>query len=231
MALPSIIGVIMMTKTKIKLSRNTLGIMKNFSQINSNLLIKPGNTFKTKSPSNCVFAEAIVEEDFPVEVAIWDLGQFLNVVSLFQDPEFEFAENYVTIQSNNSSVKYFYSAASLLTVPTKNLKMPPTKHEFLLTQTSFAELSKAAAVLQVSDLVMKAENGIVSLTVSKKSDPSSNSFTVEVGESDEDYEYSLDMANLRLMPGDYTVSLTDTVVSRFAHTNMSLNYFVAVEKN
>ena len=221
----------MMTKTKIKLSRNTLSIMKNFSQINSNLLIKPGNVFKTKSPSNCVYAEAAVEEDFPVEVAIWDLGQFLNVVSLFTEPEFEFCDNYVTIQSNSSSVKYFYSAASLLTVPTKSLKMPETKHEFLLTQTAFSELSKAAAVLQVSDLVMKATDGVVSLTVSKKSDPSSNSFTVEVGQSDEDYEYSLDMSNLKLMPGDYTVALTDTVVSRFSHTNMSLNYFVAVEKN
>ena len=52
-----------------------------------------------------------------------------------------------------------------------------------------------------------------------------------MGESDEDFSYSLDMSNLKLLPGDYTVSLTDTVVSRFAHTNMSLNYYVAVEKN
>lgn len=221
----------MMTNTKIKLSKTTLSVLKNFSQINSNLLIKPGNIFKTVSPSKCLFAEAKVEEEFPVEIAIWDLGQFLNVISLFSEPEFDFSENYVTIQSNNSSVKYFYSAPSLLTTPTKNLKMPETKHEFVLTHGAFAELTKAAAVLQVSDLVLKAEDGVVSLSVSKKSDPSSNCFTVEVGESDEDFSYSLDMSNLKLLPGDYTVSLTDTVVSRFAHTNMSLNYYVAVEKN
>jgi gp45 sliding clamp, C terminal len=221
----------MITKTKMKLSRNTLNILKNMSAINSNLLIKQGNVLKTVSPSKCVFVEAKVDEDFPVEVAIWDLGQFLGVVSLFNEPEFEFDENYVNIQSNNSSVKYYYSVASLLTVPTKNLTMPPVKYEFELTQDTFQEISKAAAVLQVSDLDIKGENGVITLTVSKKTDPTSNSYSVEVGETDGDFSYSLDMANLRLLPGDYMVSLTDTVVSRFAHNSMSLNYYIAVEKN
>lgn len=220
----------MMTHTKIKLSRNTLAILKNFSAINSNLLIKPGNTFKTIAPSKSVFAEAKVEEEFPVEVAIWDLGQFLGVVSLFDDPEFEFDENYVRIQSNNSSVKYFYSTPSLLTVPSKNITMPKVTHEFVVTQDTFAELMKASSVLQVGDLQISGENGIVSLSVSKKSDPTSNSYTVEVGKSDEDFSYILQMDDLKLLPGDYTVSLTDTVVSKFSHNSISLNYYIAVSK-
>ena len=220
-----------MTKTKLKLSRTTLSILKNLAGINSNLLIKPGNVIKTVSPSKTLFVEAQVEEDFPVEVAIWDLGQFLGVVSLFQDPEFEFDDNCVTVQSNNSAVKYFYSAPALLTVPTKNLTMPAILYEFPLTQATFGELSKASAVLQVSDLEMRGEDGIVSLTVSKKNDPSSNSYTVNVGKTDGDFAYTLDMSNLKLLQGDYTVSLTDTVVSRFAHDTMSLNYYIAVEKN
>jgi hypothetical protein len=221
----------MMTKTKIKLSKNTLGILKNFASINSNLLIKSGNLLKTIAPSKCLLAEAKVDEDFPVEIAIWDLGQFLGVVSLFNDPEFEFNDTYVSIQSNNSSVKYFYSAPSLLTVPTKNLTMPKVTQTFDLTQSAFAELSRAAAVLQVSDLEILGENGIISMIVSKKNDPSSNSYSVEVGETDQDFSYSLDMANLKLLQGDYTVSLTDSVVSKFAHSTMDLNYFIAVEKN
>jgi hypothetical protein len=220
-----------MTKTKIKLSKNTLGILKNFASINSNLLIKSGNLLKTIAPSKCLLAEAKVDEDFPVEIAIWDLGQFLGVVSLFNDPEFEFNDTYVSIQSNNSSVKYFYSAPSLLTVPTKNLTMPKVTQTFDLTQSAFAELSRAAAVLQVSDLEILGENGIISMIVSKKNDPSSNSYSVEVGETDQDFSYSLDMANLKLLQGDYTVSLTDSVVSKFAHSTMDLNYFIAVEKN
>ena len=220
----------MITQTKIKLSRNTLSILKNFSAINSNLLIKPGNTFKTIAPSKSVFAEAKVEEEFPVEVAIWDLGQFLGVVSLFDEPEFEFDENYVRIHSNNSSVKYFYSAPSLLTVPSKNINMPKVTHEFVVTQSVFSELTKAASVLQVGDLQLCGDNGVVSLSVSKKSDPTSNSYRVEVGETDQDFAYTLQMDDLKLLPGDYTVSLTDTVVSKFSHNNISLNYYIAVSQ-
>jgi hypothetical protein len=109
--------------------------------------------------------------------------------------------------------------------------MPAVLYEFPLTQATFGELSKASAVLQVSDLEMRGEDGIVSLTVSKKNDPSSNSYTVNVGKTDGDFAYTLDMSNLKLLQGDYTVSLTDTVVSRFAHDTMSLNYYIAVEKN
>ena len=87
-----------MTKTKLKLSRTTLSILKNLAGINSNLLIKPGNVIKTVSPSKTLFVEAQVEEDFPVEVAIWDLGQFLGVVILFQYPDFEFDDTCVTVQ-------------------------------------------------------------------------------------------------------------------------------------
>lgn len=220
----------MMTTTKTKLSRNTLNILKNFASINSNLLIKPGNVIKTIAPNKCVFAEAIVEEEFPVEVAIWDLGQFLGVISLFNEPEFEFEKNYVTIHSNQSSVKYFYSAPALLTVPTKDIKMPKTVHQFIVTQTTFAELTKAAAVLQVSDLLISGEDGNVALSVSKRNDPSSNSYRVEVGKSSEDFSYTLQMDDLKLFPGDYTLSMTDTVVSKFSHNNISLNYYVAVTK-
>ncbi len=230
MAIQCIIGT-MMTKTKIKLSRNTLSVFKNFASINSNLLIKPGNMIKTIAPSQCLLAEAKVEEDFPVEVAIWDLGQFLGVVSLFDEPEFEFNDSYVSIQSNNSSVKYFYASASLLTVPKKNLSVPKFTQEFELTHSTFSELTKAASVLQVSDVEIKGENGVISMTVSKKNDPSSNSYSVEVGECNDDFSYGLDMGNLKLLHGDYTVSLSDSIVSKFSHSSIGLNYYIAVEKN
>jgi len=219
-----------MTSTKVKLSKNTLTILKNFSSINSNLLIKPGSTIKTIAPSKSVFAEAIVEEEFPSEVAIWDLGQFLGVVSLFNEPEFEFDDNFVRIHSNQSSVKYFYSAPSLLTVPSKDINMPKVTHQFVVTQQTFAELMKASSVLQVSDLELTGEDGIIALSVSKKNDPSSNSYRVEVGKTSKEFSYTLQMDDLKLLPGDYTVSLTDTVVSKFSHNNMSLNYYIAVTK-
>ena len=91
-----------------KFSKNTFEILKNFSNINSNILIKPGNKLCTITPAKNVMAEAEVEEEFETEFGIWDLSKFLGTISLFDDPDFEFSEKYVMIRSaTGSCVKYY----------------------------------------------------------------------------------------------------------------------------
>ena len=93
-----------------KFSKQTFEILKNFSTINSNILVKPGNTLSTITGAKNVMSEAKVAEEFDVEFGIWDLSKFLGTISLFQDPEFEFEEKYVLIKSSTGScVKYYYS--------------------------------------------------------------------------------------------------------------------------
>jgi len=102
---------------KIKISSDTINILKNFASINSNLHVKQGKTITTVSPSMTILAEATVAEEFDTEFGIWDMAKFLSTVSLFKDAEFEFNENFVTVSSTGSkaSVKYFYSDPQLLT--------------------------------------------------------------------------------------------------------------------
>ena len=109
-----------MTSTSITISKTTLSILKNFASMNSNILVKPGNVIKTITPSKSGMAEAVIEETFDVEFGIWDLNKFLGLVSLFNNPQFEFGEKSVSITgSNGSVVKYNYSEPRLLTYPQK----------------------------------------------------------------------------------------------------------------
>jgi len=114
------------TTSGLKISNETLEILKNFSSINSNILVKPGNTIATISPIKNIMAEAKVSENFDCEFGIWDLNKFLGTISLFDDPEFVFEEKFVTITSNSnkSAVKYYYSEPSLLTTINKKIVMP-----------------------------------------------------------------------------------------------------------
>ena len=106
----------MTTVTKMRLSKETLNILKNFATINSNILIKPGNTLKTISPGKNIYAEAKVTEEFDTDVPIWDLNKFLGVVSMFNNPDLEFNDSHVDISNGKSAVRYYYSAPSLLIV-------------------------------------------------------------------------------------------------------------------
>jgi hypothetical protein len=56
-----------------QLSKETLAILKNFSTLNSNILVEPGNVIQTITPTKNVMARVVVEEDFETQFGICDL--------------------------------------------------------------------------------------------------------------------------------------------------------------
>ena len=105
------------------LSSDTLSVLKNFSDINQNLLIKPGNKVQTISTMKNILAEAEVSEKFESEFAIYDLPEFLRSVELFDKPELKFnGGGYVNISKGNSrGIKYFFADKSVIVSPSKVL--------------------------------------------------------------------------------------------------------------
>ena len=219
---------------KVNFSKNTLTILKNFSSLNSNLLVKPGNVIKTITPSKTGMAVATVEEDFPVEFGIWDLNKFLGVISLFQNPSFEFGDKSVRIKNGGDSVvNYFYSEPRLLTTPDKDVVMPAVNVSITLTEKNFSELQKAASVMQLSDLSFKSENGKIVAMVSDLSDPTSNSYKVLVNEDydGKDFIFNFKMENIKILPGDYDINFAKTVVGEFINQTIPVKYWFAMEAN
>ena len=114
-----------------KLSDATKEILKNFSEINPNVMITPGNQIKTISTMKNILATAGVEENFPQEIAIYDLSEFLGMLSLFNKPSFAFDDKSMTINEEGTSTKskYYFADPSILTTPQKDVKMPTTEVE------------------------------------------------------------------------------------------------------
>jgi len=216
-----------------KISSGTLALLKNFRDLNSNILIKNGNIIKTLTPAKNVMATAKVVETFPVEFGIWDLTSFLGTVSLFDDPDFEFSAKYVKIGDGNSSVKYFYSEPSLLTVPTKDINMPDSVVSFELTERILNDLKKAAAVLNLSDLSIVSDGGEISAVVTDSKNTTSNSYSVSLGGGHDSQEFNFDfkIENLRFLSGDYEVEIAEKVVSQFTNRNINLQYWAALESS
>jgi len=225
----------MTTATATKLSQETLEVLKNFASINSNILVEPGNVLKTISPVKNVLAEATVKETFDTQFGIWDLNKFLSTISLFSDAEFEFHNEYVIISGGNgSSVKYFYSEPQLLTTANKKLNMPESVVDFDLEESDYSELIRAGSVLQLPDLTVRSSSNGTEILVHDKNDVTSNSYSIDVGNiSNEDstFEFNFKVENLKMMSGNYQVSITDKVVSRFINKSKDLTYWVALESD
>lgn len=220
-----------------KISAHTLQIMKNFSAINPNLYVKEGSLISTISMQKHTFAFANVAETFDKEFAIYDLGQFLGTISLFEDPDFTFGENSVTISSGNKSIEYFYASKEMLVKPSDGLESKVTIKDpdvtFNLSAQNLNELLKAASILQLSNIcVVGEENSSPKVVVMDPQNQSSNKFAIDVqGTCNSDLCMVYKAENLKMIPGDYSVSLSKKGVSKFVNEKIDVVYYISVESN
>ena len=215
-----------------KLSDNTLTILKNFAGINNSILVKKGNKLRTISVAKNILAEAeISPEEFPRDFAIYDLNQFLNGLSLHQDPEMDFSEaSYLTIREGRRKVKYFYAdPAVIISPPEKEITLPSEAVHFQLDSSSLEKLLKAAAVYQLPDFCVVGNAGVIKLVVRDKKNDTSNEYSIKVGETDKEFTFNFKVENIKIIPGAYDVVVSSKLLSRFTNTSFELKYYIALE--
>ena len=214
-----------------KLSDQTLTILKNFAGINNSILVKKGLQLRTISVAKNILAEARIEEEFPRDFAIYDLNQFLNGLGLHQDPEMDFKEEtYLTIREGKRRVKYFFAdPAVIISPPEKNIDLPSEDVHFQLDSITLEKLLKAAAVYQLPDLSAVGEAGVVKLVVRDKKNDTSNEFAIVVGETDEEFVFNFKVENIKIIPGAYDVVVSQKLLSKFTNESLDLKYFIALE--
>ncbi len=214
-----------------KLTDSTLTVLKNFAGINNSILVKQGSKLRTISVAKNILAEADISEDFPKDVAIYDLNQFLNGLSLHQDPNLDFSEDsYLTIREGKRRVKYFYADPQvIISPPEKEIALPSEDVCFQLESVTLEKLLKAAAVYQLPDLAAVGEAGVVKLVVRDKKNDTSNEFAVVVGETDKDFSFNFKVENIKIIPGAYDVTISSKLLAKFTNSNYNLIYYIALE--
>ena len=217
-----------------KLSNETVTVLKNFSTINQNLVIKPGNNISTMSAMKNIVAKAKVKEEFTQEFAIYDLNEFLAALSLFDSPDLDFKDDFVVI-SNGANLKYWYSDPSVVTTPMKDVTMPESEISFTLESNMLSDVQKAAAVIGAPDMVLEAMSlGLAVLKVTDKKNTTANDYAVKIDVNNEDgkdvpYKFWFKVENLKLLSGKYGVEVCSKNISHFVNTNVDIEYFIALE--
>jgi len=214
-----------------KLSKNTLDILKNFKEINQSILFKQGNSLKTISVMKNILAEATIEEELPRDFGIYDLSQFLNGIDLHQSAELDFSnDNHVVIKEGRMRSKYFFAEPQcIVTPPEKPIELPSEDAVFDLSTDQLDKLLKAAGIYQLPDLAVIGGDGVVKILVRDKKNDASNDFAITVGETDATFSFNFKVENIKILPGTYNVVCSQKNLSRFTNKNQDLVYFIALE--
>ena len=219
-----------------ELSEKTLEVLKNYSSINQNVMIKQGNTIRTITEARNVLSTAVVDVEFPKDFGIYDLNEFIGALSLVDKPTLTFADEYVTISDSTgrSSIKYFFSPEETLTTPSKDINMPEGEVKFTLDNDTLNKIRRAASTLGHDEVSISNNNGVLSMSVVDSQNSTSNKFSIDIdGNFDQsvNFNFIVNIANVKVIPGDYEVELSSKLISRFSNKEMNLQYWIALEKS
>ena len=219
-----------------KISKGTMDVLKNYSEINQSIVIKEGNEIKTISALKNILSRAVVKENFPKDFAIYDLPTFIGFHSTMSEPEFEFNDASMTMKDSSGKGKYFYAEPSLVvTPPEKNIDMPESDIKFELKNDVLEDIMKKANVLKLADIGLKScpkSQGLYLYATNKNND-TSNDYSVQVGTgATKKFNIVFKKDNLKIIPGDYDVTIANGI-SHFVNKdkNVELEYWIALEAN
>ena len=216
------------------ISKETIDLLQNFSTINKSIVIKPGKEIQTLSLNKNILATANVQESFDRDIRIYDLPSLIQIFNLFDgSPVIDTtSDSFLRISNpqNRSKVKFFYSDPDIIVQPPdKKVDLPSEDVNFRLEAPVFAQIKKAWSICGVPDLCLQGDDGVMSLTLTDKKNDTSNSYSVEVGETDDEFCYCFKMENLKLLPQSYDVTISKANVARFSSDNV--RYLIALEPN
>lgn len=213
-----------------KIDADTINVLKNFAKINPSIVVQEGNVLKTISPTKTIMAKAKVKTDFNKRFAIYNLDRFIAFLSTFTDPDLKFEDKFVNIHENNRKSHFTYADESTVTkAPDKEINLPTVDVSFKLTNQDLRQVEKDAGILSLPEIAVVGDGKSISLVATDSKDLISDGSEIQIGDTDKVFKAIFKAENIKIIPGDYEVSISSKGISRFY--NEEVEYFIAVESN
>ena len=214
-----------------KISTGTLDILKNFAPINTNILVRQGNSLATISTGKNIFAKAEISESFPKEFAIYDLNSLLSLLTLMEDTDVDFQDESLKVSKGTSVFEYYYADPNIIvSAPDKSIEVD-NFFQFDFTKDDVDMILKAAAITAAPMLSVVGNKKEVVVTVSDPSTPKSNSFRQVIGTTDKEFDARLAIENFKVIPGSYSVTLSQKKFMFLESSKGELKYWLALERS
>lgn len=215
-----------------KISPETIKVLQNFASINNNVRIYPGKSISTISPNKKVFAKAEVPDDFPAEIRVYDLNSLLSLLTLGDSPDVEIQDKMLVIRQGKSKAEFFFASADILIAPEAGKTIPVDPHyTFNLSATDVQSMIKAAGALAAKSVSIVSQDGQTSIMVGDPKNVTSGSYRLSLPASEHNFNCMFDIEELKIIPDDYTVTISKKKFAHFKHASRALEYFIVFNTN
>lgn len=213
-----------------KLETRTMQILKNFAMINPSMLFREGTVQSTVAAQKTMLARTTIKETIPKEFAIFDLSRFIGMLSLFNEPDLEFDESRVLVSQGRQKVEYTFADPELVVAPpakTPNVQDPEVS--FKLTSDVLQSTMRALGALQSTHIIVQGDGESITIGVGKPTDPTSDTFKIEVGQTEHTFKFAFKAENVKILQGDYDVQISSKNISHFECSDVE--YWIMADSN
>lgn len=219
-----------------KLSKETLEILKNYASINDGIVFRPGNILRTCDAQKQVLSEVTISENIPSEFGIYDLHRFLSALSLHsEDTDMEIDADAKSVllkdSTGRSTITYRACESSMVkNAPSQSLNMPAPDVNFTLSQKDFDFILRSSGVLGTPHISVNSDGNKIFLSAVDNKNTSTHTNQLAVGNGDgKKYKMLFKTENLKMLPGDYEINISFKGIACFKNVKRALKYWVATE--
>ena len=216
-----------------KLSKETLDLLKNFASINDGIVFRKGKTLRTCDATKQVLAETTINEEIPSEFGIFDLNRFLSAMSLHDgNCTLEIDDKSINVTSDRMTTNYRVCDVTMVkNAPEKSIVMPTSDVQFTLDQKDFEKIQRASSVLATPHISINSDGSKIFVTELDNKNTSTHTNRIEIGVNSSGKKYNMlfKTENLKMIPGTYEITISFKGLATFKNTSKSLQYWVATE--
>lgn len=213
-----------------KIDNDTRATLKILTNINASMIINKDEDIYVVSPCSSVIGYAKLENKFEEDLSIYDMKQFLSVLSLFDEPSLEFSEDKksVIIGSGTRSVKYFLTEKEFIKQG-KELTMPEDSEVlFDLPSNVIDKVMKASAVMGLDFINISSEGKDVTIGACSVGDDTANNYSEKVADGNGSIYNFYMKSNKVILPSiDYKVTCSSRNICEFKGDQ--LTYWIGLE--
>lgn len=223
-----------------KVSKDTLSILKAFSSINPVMYLGDPKAIKVISPDKgAVIGVYQTAESLDHDCVFWDWPTLLATIDSMggNDADLDFQDNFVKISSpDKSSLKYFYTNPIVVAESNKKpkaykdyCKEMETDFNFEIETAMLSKIMKLAKVMNLTKMVIEAANGKGTICLVDDGNKVNHTFEQEIDVVGEG-KISLWIATLNMIQGSYSVTVKNKLFAKFVNKDIPLFYIIAAKK-
>lgn len=223
--------------SEINLTKNDIEALKTLYNINQTVKILGGNTqLRTVNETKTIALITSLETAFPRTFCIYDLREFISVLSLFESPVLDFSnDKFVTVKSTDGrqKLKYVDGAENLInSYFDKDFKLPSTDVTVSVTGQQLKAVMGAAQTLKLEYVGFRVNDGKIYLSAFDRNNGSgddTNGFSIEVGESDSTFDLFYKTDTLSVLDGDCEFEISSKKISKVQ--NGTKQFWISLDAN